>query len=205
MHISLIHENKLKVILTAEDMAELDLDYEQMDYADPQTRKALMRILKEGKAQAGFSPHKTKLFIEVYPCDGGGCVLYFTNLYAAAKEGGSCSGMDPVLFQFQDVDVLTQGACMVFDRYSHRIYKSSLYLLDGCYRLIVWPLDYSDRLSVYFLSEYGEKVGEGELLAAFTEEHGQELIRDNAIDILSKYFSQGNRLEEGLDVDSEDG
>lgn len=191
MDFTLIHENKLKVILSAEDMLSLELDYDEMDYTDPTTRKALLYLLENAKNQVGFSPRKAKLFIEVYPCEGGGCVLYFTNLRTPARTAGP--GMEPVVFAFDDADTLIEGACKVFERYSHRIYKSSLYLLEGVYRLVVFPLDYSDRLSVYFLSEYAEKLGEGEMLAAFTEEHGEELIRDTAIDTLAEHFGEGER------------
>lgn len=186
----LIHENKLKVLLSAEDMQSLGLDYESMDYTDPTTRRALISILENGRGKVGFHPRKAKLFIEVYPCEGGGCVLYFTNLHMPAR--GSRAGMEPVLFEFEDSDSLIEGACKGFERYGHRIYKSSLYLMEGKYRLVVYPLDYTDRLSVYFLSEFGKRLGEGELLAAHTDEYGKALIRGNAIETLAELFCDGD-------------
>lgn len=187
MDFYLVHDSKLKVILTVEDLEELQIDYESMDYEDPQTRKALLRMLEQAREEIGFEPRKSKLFIEVYPCEGGGCVLFFTCLRqpGAVREG---RGMEPVLFEFEDVEALTAGAGKTFARYGHRIYRSSLYRLQDRYRLIVYPLDYADRLSVYFLSEFGRNVGEGRLLAAYTEEHGQELIRDRAIEKISEIF-----------------
>lgn len=182
---TLIHENKLRVILTAGDMEALGLHCDRLDYADPDTRGALASILDQGRAQARFDPQKAKLFVEAYPCEDGGCVLYFTCLNGAR---GDRAVMEPVMFEFEAVGDLTRGAARVFERYGQRIYRSSLYRMKGRYRLAVYPLDYADRLSVYFLSEYGRKVGEGELLAAFTAEHGEELIRDEAIEWLAEHL-----------------
>lgn len=186
MEITRIHETKLKVVLTAEDMENLSLDYDDMDYAQPATREALLYLLEKGREETGFHPKKSKLVIEVYPCEGGGCVLYF--MVADKTRNNERSGIRPAVFAFDTADDLIEGACRLFQQYGHRIYKSSLYRLDREYRLVVYPLDYTDRLSVYFLSEYARLVGEGELLAAFTEEHGQALVVDNAIDIIAQHF-----------------
>lgn len=195
MNFTLIHENKLKAALSAEDMRSLGLDFDRMDYSDPVTRKALIFLLENGRNQVGFDPRKSKLFIEVYPCDDGGCVLYFTNLQTPGRGKGA--GMEPVLFRFDSAETLLEGAEKVWEQYGHRIFKSSLYRMDGKYRLVVWPLDYADRLSIYFLSEFGEKLGEGELLAAYTGEHGKELIDGNAIEVLSELFPEPEPPEGG--------
>lgn len=191
MEILLISADKLKISLSKEDMESLSLQYQDMDYADGDTKKALIHLLEKGRAEVGFNPRKSKLFIEVYPSEHDGCVLYFTALRTTAGRAfASKTGLEPVLFEFDDADVLIDCACKVFERYSHRIYKSSLYRYQNKYRLIIYPLDYSDRLSIYFLSEFATKIGESELMAAFTEEHAQMIVQDNALDVLSDAFSE---------------
>lgn len=179
-----IHENKLKVTLSAEDMRELALDYTQMDHSDPSTRRALADILDRARNQVQFDPQGARLFIEVLPCDGGGCVVCFTCLHSGL--GRSCT--EPVLFEFDDMQTLLDGAAGVYRQYRQRIHRSMLYRMDGKYRLVLYPLDYADRLSVYFLGEYGRKVGEGRLSAAYTDEHGQAVIAEEAIETLARYF-----------------
>jgi negative regulator of genetic competence, sporulation and motility len=116
-------------------------------------------------------------------------VVYFTSLLPGQLPRLAAGKAPvPVIFAFDDADSLTEGCVKAFRRYSHRIYKSSLHLLQGSYRLTVYPLDYADRLSILFLSEYGRIRGEGEILAAFVEEHGRQLIADNALDVLADYF-----------------
>lgn len=190
-----IHENKLKVILSASDMEDLGLECDVLDYADPVTRNALVEILERGRAEVRFHPRNAKLFVEAYPCDEDGCVLYFTSLPGNIRRAGhnkntdSNVGLEPVLFGFDGAEELVEGACKTFERYGSRIYRSSLYRFHGQYRLVVYPLDYYDRLSIYFLSEFGHQKGRGELLAAYIAEHGKELIGDDALETLAYYFS----------------
>lgn len=185
----LINEDKLKICLTRQDMDEAGLAYETMNYADAHTKRALLLLLEKAKNQAGFAPRGAKLFIETYETEDKGCDLYFTIIRRPSRLKGSQATIPPVLFEFDGISELITGACKVFERYSHRIYKSSLYRLKGKYRLLVYSLDYSDKLSVYFLSEFASKISEDEVLAAYTIEHGREMLVDSAIDILSKYFS----------------
>ena len=181
-----MHENKLKVILTAEDVRISGLDCADMDCQDPDTRAALLSILDQGRSQLQFHPYKSKMFIEVFPCEGGGCVLYFTCMRECAGRKGV---IEPILFEFAHTEDLVQGAVAVYRRYRQRIYRSSLTLFRKHYQLIVYPLDYTDCLSVYFLSEYAYRMGEGELLAAHIQEYGQTLVQDKALEALHRLFA----------------
>lgn len=188
MDFTRIDEAKLKVVLSAMDMEELELDYEDIDHSDPKTRRALVNILELGRIEVGFNPKKSKLFIEVFPNEPDGCVLYFTCLGAVGKKAVS---IQPVIFQFDQAENLIDAACELHRLYKRRIFKSSLYIMKKKYRLLIYPLDYSDKRSVYFLSEFGDKIGEGDLLAAFIDEHGELIIEDKAIETLHRHFGSG--------------
>jgi negative regulator of genetic competence, sporulation and motility len=174
-------DEKLKISLNRQDMEDLGLVYKNMDYADKPTRQALMALLRRAGDETGFSPLGAKLFIEVYKNDVGGCDIYFTRV-ASPKR------IAPAIFEFESAGDLLDCAAKTYALYNHRIYSSSLYRLNGKYRLLVNCLDYSDKLSAYFLSEYGRKLSEDEISAAFTIEHGTELITDNALETLAKHF-----------------
>lgn len=192
MEITLVSADKLKISLTRQDLDELDISYSSMNYADEATRSALLKLLEQAKHEAGFSPRGSKLFIEVYQNDEGGCEMYFTCIRKPARLSDSKDVISPAVFEFENVDDLIIGASKALKRYGHRIYKSSLYLMGERYRLLVYHLDYSDKLSVYFLSEFGTILGNDEILAAYTIEHGREIIADTALDILSGLFSYNN-------------
>lgn len=188
MDVILISSEKLKITLNSSDMQQLGLRYEDMDYSDEQTRTTLAALLEQAKTIAGFHPQGAKLLVEVFPYEDGGCVLHFTSLSSRFRSYPAKLALEPVVFEFDDVDALLEAAVKTFDRYSHRIYKSSLYLYRHRYHLVVYPLDYSDNLSVYFLSEFGRKSGQGEIFAAYLEEHGELLIEASALDTLREHF-----------------
>lgn len=80
MEFVLVDSDKLKVSLTQKDLEEMGISYESIDYSDENTRKALVSLLEKGRAQTGFNPRRAKLYIEVFPSQDGGCVIYYTRL-----------------------------------------------------------------------------------------------------------------------------
>lgn len=187
LEFALLGPDKLKVSLSREDLRELGLDYRALDYSDENTRKALVSLLDRGRAEAGFHPRRAKLYIEVFPNEQGGCVIYYTRLAAGElfPGGGYAPGCVPVVFAFADPNTLIAACAAAHPRCGHRILRSALYRLGEEYRLVIWPLDYADNLSVFFLSEYGVKIGAGAVLAAYCEEHGQPLAEENALETLA--------------------
>jgi negative regulator of genetic competence, sporulation and motility len=180
-----LSDDKLKISLDRQDMDELGLVYKNMEYSDKSTRQALMRLLRQAGSETGFSPLGGKLFIEVYKNGEGGCDIYFTRI-ADLKR------LAPALFEFENAEDLIECALRAHALYTHRIFRSSLYRINGKYRLLVDFLDYSDKLSVYFIAEYGKKLGDDEICAAHTAEHGEELIADTALETLAKHFGTVN-------------
>ena len=188
MEMYLVQEDKLKVVLTKKDVERLGLGRERLDYTNESTRRVLIDMLERGRDEVGFYPRRSKLYIEVYPAEDGGSVLYFTRLHGSATfpMGRLDPGPHPVVFAFGEVEDLITACCKVSRQYGHRIYKSTLYKFGHEHRLIVYPLDYADRLSIRLLSEYGRLVGEGALPASLCEEHGTLITGDNAIDQLAQ-------------------
>lgn len=191
MEFLLVTSEKLKISLSPQDLKELDITYAGIDYSDPATKQMFVALLERGKEETGFRPRNARLFIEVFPSEEGGCIVFFTCLRGSGHPPGICGALGPeaVVFAFFQVEELLSAACKVYHRYSHRIYKSSLYRLENSYRLVVYPLDYIDNLSILLLGEFGEKTGTGPVLAAFIEEHGKLLVQDTALDTLARYFS----------------
>ena len=142
MEIILVSDDKLKISLKRQDMDSLGLVYEKINYSDDKTKKALLALLEQAKEDVGFAPRGAKLFIEVYANGDDGCNLYFTIIRRPTKLPDSQVAISPVVFEFSNTGDMIEGACKAFKRYSHRIYKSSLYLLRGKYRLLIYNLDY---------------------------------------------------------------
>lgn len=184
MVIKLIQENKLQITLSADDLAQLGITYEALDYVNPTTRDAVSSLLKAAKRQVGFEPADGRLLIEAYPLEEDGCVLYFTALSKKEKAAAT----EPVLYEFSNVDLLLEGCCKLYRQYSHRIYKSSAYQMGGRYYLSLTALDSADGVAGGFLLEYSRRVGKGRLAEAYLEEHGNCLAQNNAADLFCRYF-----------------
>lgn len=87
MELIRISESKLKVMLTGEDMRQYELNSVDLDCEDSETRHAFRCILEEAKSQTGFDTHNYRIFIQAYPCRGGGCELYVTKLGERSDNG----------------------------------------------------------------------------------------------------------------------
>ena len=64
MELILISENKLKITLTECDMKQYDLDCDDIDYDNTETRKAFWSILDEAKHRTGFDAASQRVFIQ---------------------------------------------------------------------------------------------------------------------------------------------
>ena len=75
MELLLITQNRLKIVLTKEDMTKYGIAAEGENDC-PHMRSILARILKEEEKGKDFDPMKGDLRIRMYTCRGGGCELY---------------------------------------------------------------------------------------------------------------------------------
>ena len=87
MQINSPSENRITVELTAPDMRELDITYEEMDYASIETRRVIWTVLDAAGKQLGRELDLSRrMLIEASPLAGGGCALTFTLLDTAVKH-----------------------------------------------------------------------------------------------------------------------
>ena len=81
-----ISNNKLKIMLTAQDAKKYDLRCESADYADVVTRQAFREILTDVGRETGFDATEDKVYIQMYPSKEGGCELFVTRVGLALGE-----------------------------------------------------------------------------------------------------------------------
>lgn len=181
-------ENKIVVVLTREDMSELDITYEEMDYGNIETRRVIWTLLDRAREtlRRDIDP-SGKMLIETVPTEDGGCVLYFTVLpQEAALNGRGAVRIHKertgFTYAFASLDALLE--CAAHLRGIRPLPKSSLYLLDGTYCLRV-QAEHAPRRIRQMLSEYGVPCADGVMPAAFLREHAKLLARDDAIEKLT--------------------
>lgn len=190
MNIEVIHDSKIKIVMTNEELKNFSVTYDQLSSDDPCTRNMISRLLSVARNKVGFDHKDKKLFIETFPDIMGGCILYFTvvSLDAAKAQVSTKKKLmpDPIILSFDDVDTLYSACEYIFASMSHKILKSSLFACDNYYYLILYPL-----------CSMGEEVGmiSGEFLCGESEgaapirhlkEHGKELLGVGALEAMAK-------------------
>ena len=184
MKFEYLSSDRIKVILSAQDIADAGIDFESNSEKDiKKLKKYIFFLLSKIK----LSPDTTlsesgTLYIEIYPQRSGGALIYFIidcrqhHIY------------EPATFCFYNTNDLINAAVTVFNAYSHRLFKSSLYQYSGCWLFTVCPLDGSSSPITELLHEYGEPIDGGQIISAVIEEHCKPIIRERAADMLSFYF-----------------
>jgi len=80
MELIVINDNKLKIMLTAPDMAYYELEVNHLDYASKQTKAAFRHIFDDAYTRIGFNTDGERLFVQFYASKEGGGEIFVTKL-----------------------------------------------------------------------------------------------------------------------------
>lgn len=187
MEIIRIGENKLKLILTDEDLEKHHLKFETLNYDNTETRRILWQILDEAKQKTGFDAAAEKTLVQAYPGRKSGCEIYVTRLNARTS---SVRGRHSV-FRFEDASELFTVCYELSRRGRH--YEAALYEdeKEHYYLCIKEPpvssIQKDELLSpLSFIEEYGQKL-KGNTFFSYIKEHGACLIDAGAIEALCHF------------------
>ena len=189
MHMELPENGCLRITLSAEDMRKMGLRFEDMNYGDPATRKAIQSLLEYAAQKLHFESG-AHLLVEALPIEEG-CLLLITT----ASEHRQTSirprrAAGPAVYAIEDENTLFQLA----DAWKRRFrptaddtpvigeLASSLYIVEDGYRLIVYDQPPGGTI---ILTECAHPAGEGDLAAAYVAEHGRALVIGDALDRLA--------------------
>ena len=173
-------DNRISIELTKNDMEQLGITYDELDYSNIETRRVLWTLLDEAGHSLGKSISLAdKMMIEAVPDSAGGCVLYFTVIDKKAAAGEVIQPR--TVCQSSIIDnisalarVLHKGGCV-----SH----SELYSNGKAYRLVIFSRNtYTEKIRS-IASEYTEILSN--CASAATDEHWKKLASPDAVGILS--------------------
>lgn len=205
-----INPQKLKIILSCDDMLLFDITSSELDYSSEKTRKALMCILERAKSETGFDAENHRLYIEVFPSLDGGCEMFLTKRSMLSYEAesksklhfkrkyGSCSGRinanGSYIARSENIDDIIE-LCI---RLKKEIFtgSSSLYAKDGQFILKLefqskYPrFSSDDEKSFLFICDYCEIKNEDKVYSAYLEEHAKKIIKENAVEEIWKNFTE---------------
>ena len=211
MEFILINENKIKVMLSPCDLEEFDIEAEELDYTNTDTKRVFWDILSRAKHSTGFDTDGQRVLVQLYPSRHGGCEIFVTKIANEENEEQNLTnGADEPLicekitvkskheknkaqkkhhaaYGFENLSELIS----VCKRLSNLGYKgeSSAYIGENSrfYLFISEPdtRSYSPLHSYSFISEFGNEENR-EKAKIYLLEHGKEICRTNAVITLSK-------------------
>lgn len=153
-------EGKITVALSNEDMNELDITYDELDYSNIETRRVIWTLLDKAGQQLGKCINTdSKLLIEAAPLNEGGCILHFTFLPVNDPKSKKRLVMkkeaDPILFKpFNENSML--DSVKLLSSLSNKLKSVECYKYKNKFYVSIYPkLTFSDSL-IFILSEFGE-------------------------------------------------
>ena len=211
MELIVISENKLKIMMSRDDMERVGLDENEFYLSVTNTRKILERILHNCPIKTGFESilPDEKLLMQLYPEKDGGCELFVTKIEfendSAESEDGSFmakfseeryllprpkakevdEGEVTLTYRFENIDFVI-CACKELSKrgFSHpSVLKRDE---NGKYYLFITQVPDENEKSppTSFLSEFGE-LERTERASLYLSEYGSCIIKSNAIEQLA--------------------
>jgi negative regulator of genetic competence, sporulation and motility len=189
-----ISQNKLKIMLSAQDTAHYALDCKKADGSDEGSRAAFREILSDVQRETGFEAAEDKVYIQMYPSKEGGCELFVTRIGLLLSDGSAPArpkavrsqekrrrtGCDKALY-FTELESLLL-LCRRLSLKS-QIEKSQLWRDEqGGWWLLVANASACPALA---LREFGSEIPH-ERAALYLTEHGTCLCKKEAVQLLSK-------------------
>lgn len=182
MKITAENDRCLSVELTGDDMRKLDITYEELDYANIETRRVLWTLLDEARRTLGKSISLSdQLVIETTPAREGGCRIVFTSVPEEESENRHLrfiAKTGKLFWEFVSADAL-------LDFWEKAVLppgcRLTVYYNDGKYRALA-ETDPSERQTVLAAAEeFGTVLPVSEEQIAQTREGWRILYETPAV------------------------
>ena len=93
MTIEIISSNTIKVVLDQFDMSAYDISFEELDRSSPETKKLLIDLIENINEGKNVNLTDERIFVEAFPKDDGGCLLYLSMLSNTIKKATENTGL----------------------------------------------------------------------------------------------------------------
>ncbi|MBP0979156.1 MAG: adaptor protein MecA [Oscillospiraceae bacterium] len=186
-------KQKLKVILSNQDLKNLNITFEEIYLGSVNTKKTIIKILSKAKDLTGFDLSGKILLIEVFETKENGCVIYFSPMSNKNLDNKSNNYiLGTYSFEYLNLDYLIDSVIKLFETFGYKIFKSSLYIdkTSKKYFLTLVTIDPKSEDIIAFLKEFSTLRSTTKLFQIFIDEHYKAIIKNNAIEILYNNFKK---------------
>lgn len=207
MDIEKINDDVIRVTITLSDLEERDIDIDSLAYSSPAAKELFNDMIEQAEKEFGFSVSDSQIIIEPIPDSYEGFVITITRMddevdfesiqkYIKNKikktEPKAAARKKPAItfaiYSFESFDSLCELCVRLRPIYKG---KNSVYKIEGTYYLVIGKekLTQADRVKAdAVLDEYGQRLRSPNYLLGRLNEYGKLIIRNNAINTLSRHF-----------------
>ena len=186
MEFLVISENKMKIMLNAEEVRCYGIESEKSDYRDPVIRKAFWKILDRASEECGFKVTGDKLLIQYYPSKSG-AEIFVTKLgkislgverSISATDSVAMLSSRNMIYRFENLEELGRLCKQIHKSISESsgdVYFSE----DGCYYLFFEERsDFSTLSPFSIVSEFAEEIPQ--TMEVYIKEHSVPFVLGDA-------------------------
>ncbi len=212
MEFILINENKMKVMLSACDLEEFEVEADELDYANTDTKRMFWDILSRAKHSTGFDTDGQRVLVQLYPSRHGGCEMFVTKIGILGSIDESCENecaKAPIISEKITVKPRAEKSRAQKKQLTAYGFENLSFMLSVCKQL--FTIGYSGESSAYigdnerfylflsepepksyfqldrysFINEFGKEENR-DSARLYLSEHGKAICRSNAVALLSK-------------------
>ena len=210
MKIEKINENKIKVLIDIDEAKEWNVNIKNIASNTPEIQEMFWTALRLAEKDVEFSVDGAKLFVEAIPGQTEGFGMLITKIFSDNDLNlavSNCSYKGRVkkrkltpgrnecikralgkrIFRFCDFENVCQAASAVYRDFEG---ESTLYKLEDSYYMLLLPTDSSSIIGIEkVMLEFSDKQSKTLISHGRLNELGEIMIKENAVNILSEYFS----------------
>ncbi len=206
MEIERISENKIRVIISCDDVKNWNVDLKNFTDNTPEAQDLFWFALKQAERDVNFSIGSAQLMLETIPSANDGFTMIISKLetdadIAAAilKSGkrikraefklGNRGKKKSLLriFEFNDFESLCAGIAEIKEIYFG---KSRLFKYKNRFYLELLPIDAFGLFELEnIISEFAIKIKEASVIQGTLNEYAEVMIEADAVEIISEKFN----------------
>ena len=203
MKIEKINDNKIKITLSAKDLADINLDFQSLRHNSPEVQTLFWDMMKLAESEHGFTASNCQLFIEAASVTNGNFIVTITKLndVSALPQSRSLHPKVSSNLKIKRKPTSYSQSCIIrFSSFDNIIdalkqntlplkISSSLYEYNNAYYLSIKPnISQSNEFKklVFLLSEFGEITHDFKYVEGIINEYGNKIIAKDALKTLSQ-------------------
>ena len=204
MKIEKINDNKIKITLSAKDLADRNLDFQSLRHNSPEAQTLFWDMMKLAESEHGFTASNCQLFIEAASVMNGNFIVTITKVHdvpALSPNRALAQKLSPSSLKVKRKPASYSHNCIIrfssFDNIIDALKQnylplkiaSSLYEYKNEYYLTLKPgisqtTDF--KKTILLLSEFGEVTHDSKYTEGIINEYGNKIIAKDALKTLTK-------------------